>query len=341
MLDELSDRLLATWDVSRCGPIPRLLGYLGIAGRVESASLTLLVFGDARPRPLLAVKVWRDADGGPLVRSEADLLSRLAGIPDVARSVPRVVLADRIGGSWVLAQTALRGGPLAGSERDVAPALDWLERLHRAERPAAGGALRARIALAFNELRGSFEIDGGTDDYLRSIDVERAVACGAFIEHGDFTPHNVLRDARGLGVIDWSEAHTSGIALHDALTFLTTAHVLRTRTSGGIAEMTATFARTFLDDGEARESVRAALHRHAIALAVDRGAIDALFGIYLVMTAVAEAGRMRRAHARGSWSLLALRMAADEGLGPERIVEAQPWIRFLRAVAARGGTALS
>ncbi|HUG56105.1 MAG TPA: hypothetical protein VMJ92_03430, partial [Candidatus Limnocylindrales bacterium] len=78
------------------------------------------------------------------------------------------------------------------------------------------------------------------------------------------------------------------------------------------------------------------LERHAAAIGIEASTLDALFGIFLVRVAVAEATRIREAHQRGSWSSFALQVAAAERLGPDRVAEAQPWIGFFKMAAAHG-----
>lgn len=340
MIAEVDARIRAAWQPALLGPPPRALRYLGVAGRVESATTTFLAFGDGA-RPVLAIKVHREAEAGPRVHGEAAILAALARRPGIAGSVPRVLLADRVGAAWMIVQTVLDGAPMAGTDDDASSAIAWLERLHAADRRESEDALRGRVAEALSEIDRSFDLSARERRYLGSLDVERAVRCGAFLQHGDFAPHNILRTERSLNVIDWSDATIAGAALNDALLFLVTSTVLRTRRRGGMAELTAAFAHSFLDDGPARDRVRALLRQHARATGVDATAIDALFGVFLATTAAAEAVRIRRAHARGSWSLFTLETAAAEGIGPDRLVEAQPWIRFIRLVADRGGTTLA
>lgn len=337
MLAELERRIRSSWEPLLCGPRPRELRFLGVSGRVEGGTSTLLAFRDGEDRPALAVKVHRDADAGDRVRAEAAMLERLAERADLRGSVPRAVFAERVGPWWVLAQTALDGVPMrtADPARDAALMLPWLERLHR-HRPAATTPVRDRARALLDEAAATFDLDERGRALLASVDPDTVAACGAYLAHADLTPHNVLVHQGAIGVIDWTDAHDAGFALEDAFLFLTTAFVMRAPRAAGRAGLDEAFARAWLGDGPVCRSLRAIVRSHASALGIDAGAIAALFALALVAIALSETRRLRAASERGSWPLYALHAAASEGIALARIVEALPWIGFLRALAARG-----
>lgn len=341
MLAELEEALLSHWDRTAIGaPPPRSLSFMSIAGRVESAATTLLAFDDQARRPLLAVKIHRAGDAAARVHAEAAVLGELARIPDVARSVPVVIHAGEVAGRWVLVQTVLDGIPMSGTGRraagDTALALAWLERLQRARPARSDQGLLGEIERAIDGLQATFPLTPRERDYLGSIDIARAAACGAVLEHGDFAPHNILAGSSRVAVIDWTDGRTVGVALHDAFFFATTVHALRGSTDGTYPAVLHAFGRAFLDAGPDRERCLGSIRRHAAAVGVDPRALDPLFGVFLVRVAGAEADRLRAAHERGSWSSFALQVAVAERLDAERVVEAQPWIRFFRMAAAHG-----
>lgn len=308
-----------------------------VAGRVESAATTLLAFDGRSPDPVLAIKIHRAKDAGARVHAEAEVLEELARIPEIGPSAPRAVFAGQIAERWVLIQTALGGTPMSGTASgDPTLALAWLERLHRARRPREDGGLRAELERTIDDLRATFELGPRELEYTSSIDLDRAASLGAVLEHGDLAPHNILIGPRGVSVIDWTDGSVAGVALHDAFFFATTANVLRASTDGTYDGLLGAFRRAYLGAGNARDRTVRPLQRHAAAIGIEPTMLDVLFGIFLIRVAVAEATRIRAAHQRGSWSSFALQVAAAEGLGPERVAEAQPWIGFFRMVAAHG-----
>lgn len=305
-----------------------------VAGRVESAATTLLAFDGGAPAPVLAIKIHRAPGAGARVSAEAEVLAELARIPDLAHSVPRVIFAGQIADRWVLIQTALEGTPMPGTHGNLA--FDWLERLQRRRPPREDSGLRPRLQRTIDALRDTFDLSPRELEYTSSIDLDRAASFGAVLEHGDFAPHNLLLGPGGVGVIDWTDGSVAGVALHDAFFFTTTANVLRASTEGTYDGLLNAFRRAFLEVGPERDRTVPTLQRHAAAIGIEANALDALFGIFLVRVAVAEATRIREAHQRGSWSSFALQVAAAERLGPDRVAEAQPWIGFFKMAAAHG-----
>jgi phosphotransferase family enzyme len=337
VLAELEQTLVSAFDRAGLGALPRPLTFMSVAGRVESAATTLLASGGHARRPLAAVKVHRSADAGARVRAEAEILGELARMPDLAPTVPVMLFAGEVAGRWSIGQTVLGGTPMRDSgTRDTALALGWLERLHHARPPRVDQGLHAEIERAIDAVRDTFPLDPREREYLGSLDVARVVACGSVLEHGDFAPHNILVGSGDVGVIDWTDGRTAGVALHDALFFATTVTALRGSTDGTYSGVLKAFARGFLDPGPYREACLGSIKRHAARVGVDPSALDALFGVFLVRVAVSEGERLRAAHERGSWSSFALQVAAAERLDPARIAEAQPWLHFLRMVAAHG-----
>lgn len=346
MLPELTDRLIAVWpDLPIDVPRPRGITYLGVAGRAEGGTTTFLAFGDAGDRPLFVAKIHREREAGERVRREARLLDELrADRPDLATSVPAVLMADRIAGTWVIVETALTGRPMvvrggasaAALERAVRVARGWLERVHTgAHRVTEGPHLRARL----DEFRDMFRLDAVSEAYLRAIDVEAATTCGWFLEHGDLAPHNLLLRDGDIAVIDWTDARSDGLALQDLFFFLAT-YATRAWASPGARGLDRGFARAFLEDGPARTAVRREVLAHSAAVGVDAQAIGPLLDLFLVERSLEEGHRLRAASARGSWPLVTLHLAAADGIDLGQVAEAQPWIRFFRATAEAGGARL-
>lgn len=345
MLAELTERLIGRWDVARFGRAPRTLSYLGVAGRVEGGTTSLLAFADGDARPRLAVKIHRRDDGGAAVRSEAAILERLHGRADLAGSVPEVVLAERIAGSWILVQSAFDGPPLRietdlrRRAQDAERVFRWLARLPVERGPDAAGRIRRRALALSDELRGTVGDATGIAALVAAIDVDTVAAQGAVVAHGDLTPHNILVTHGGLAVIDWTDARDDGFALEDALLFLSHLYVLRARSGRDARSVPDAFARAFVDRGPERDAVRALVRHQAAALGIPAVAVPHLLTMSFVALAASEARRLRDASDRGSWPLFALHRAAAEGLERARIAETVPWVSALGVLAAHDGLA--
>lgn len=354
MLAEIGDLVLAQWEaLGLAGDAPRSLTYLGVWGRVEGGTTTFLAFGEASARPAFVVKIHRRVGAEAPARAEASLLSRLAQRSDLAGSIPRAVALGQIGGTWYLVQTALSGrpmpvrGPLSDPRRAARAAADlrragqWLLGLHTGEPLAADRAgLTAAARETFDRLVRSFALSPAQRAALAELDLDAAGAAGAFIEHGDFTPHNLLVAPEGLRVIDWTDARPMGFALQDLFLFATS-YVLRARAAAGLEAVVGAFAQSFLERGLVSAVVRSEVHRHATVLGIERGALPALFALFLAQRCLREAELLERCSELGTWPRFSLHVAATLGVEEERLAEAQLWIHLLRAFLERPGAFLS
>jgi aminoglycoside phosphotransferase (APT) family kinase protein len=219
--------------------IPRLVrgvpgdasvSLLLLTGGPRSISkIVALAFSEPDPEPLVAIKLPRTPDAGPLLEREAAVLRALDAKAPNLTGVPRVSFARGEGHALAIGETPILGTPLFAvlrQEQYVSLALrctDWLVEL-------AGRTSPAPRATWWDELGqpvvDDFRRDFGAvvapsaleqaDALLRRLDRLPIVP-----EHRDFAPWNiVVTPGGGIGVLDWEGAQLEGLAGVDLIYFL-------------------------------------------------------------------------------------------------------------------------
>lgn len=206
-----------------------------------------VLFSASDPVPRLVVKVDRTRRGRRRLRREHDALQSVAGVPELAGTVPRSVVLFEHADALVLVQTALDGRTLAVDLRrrlrptvrrirvDHDLVLTWLDDLQRA-RTRDGSTPRRpvdvdqTVALATQVLPGDEAWAKGTVGRMARFGADVGTIHVALAHgHGDLGPSNVIvapggrrrpRSAGWVGVIDWEGASTQMPVLNDVLMFL-------------------------------------------------------------------------------------------------------------------------
>ena len=193
-----------------------------------------LVFRHGERDPSWVVKGTRDPRGIAALRAERDALRRLANAIEhstLAHQVPRLLGWDETESEACLVETFLAGVPLAGrfaSASGLADALDWLVRFHEAAHPHPTIAPISRNAVesaltACESLIPDEATRLGVEREIRALQ-GRPAPHG--LVHGDFNPHNVLREGNALSVIDWEDAHQDGLVSDDVFDFIAVAEFI-------------------------------------------------------------------------------------------------------------------
>lgn len=198
---------------------------------------TFVLFAPAPARPRLVVKVDRTRRGRRRLRREHDALQSIAGIRELAGTVPRSVALFEHDDALALAQTALDGRTLAVDLRrrlrpttrrirtDHDLVLGWLQTLQ--ETGSANGRPRRPIAADHTVMLAEQVLPRGEEWAQQTV--ERLAALGADLGtvdvplargHGDLGPSNVVVAPRWAGVVDWEGAGTQVPVLNDVLMFL-------------------------------------------------------------------------------------------------------------------------
>lgn len=198
---------------------------------------TFVLFAPAPARPRLVVKVDRTRRGRRRLRREHDALQSIAGLRELAGTVPRSVALFEHGDELALVQTALDGRTLAVDLRrrlrpttrrirtDHDLVLGWLQTLQEAE--SANGRPRRPIAADHTVMLAEQVLPRGEEWAQQTV--ARLAALGADLGtvdlplargHGDLGPSNVVVAPRWAGVVDWEGAGTQAPVLNDVLMFL-------------------------------------------------------------------------------------------------------------------------
>lgn len=332
---------------------PTNVHYLCVSGSVEGGTTTLLAFVEGWRRPSFVVKVQRDPEEREAAERERAVLDELWSRGDFFRaSIPRVLLCERIGGFWVLAQSIVDGSPLAArlsaegvpdlesARGHVELVVDWLIECHRGGAVVRGSRSPDWVELALQpivEFEKAFEVSPGERAHLgglrEAIERLREGRVPLTIRHGDFCRHNILLSRRHgaprVGVIDWTFSQPIGLPLHDLVFFLGT-YCLQIRRERGVAGLERVFADTFLERNAWSRLVSECLARYCQALDIDRELAPALFAICLIEQALFEYRQVANALRRGRVPRFAMFLAAGAACEYEEAPKAQLWRRFFR-----------
>jgi Ser/Thr protein kinase RdoA (MazF antagonist) len=252
-------------------------------GPLVGARLRGFLFPRGEPRPASVAKLVRMPASAYRIEGEHAALTWLAGAaPSMRATVPRPLLLDPA--RAVSVESMVPGESLDTSlsprrlARDVERATDWLASLAAATRDGVHEAPAETVMLpALDAVASRFGALLG-EALLRET---RAVlgACGpvaVVMEHGDFTPWNVLVAPDGaLSVIDWENGRRRGLAGTDLVWYLGHAAL---SLAGALAapDPGAHYRRWLRPDTTAGRVRAAALARYAAAVGLDAGALRAL-----------------------------------------------------------------
>lgn len=354
MLPELTSRLVADWPAALGeGRRPASIDYMGLPGAVEGGTTTFIGFSREHRRPLFVVKIHRDADAGPRAKNEERILKSLeANASDLAPSLPRAVLCDRVAGSWVIVQTIVDGRPMPVSldsaglptlgevQANLAKVGDWLARLHEVHPPEVRADCARPVTLAARKLdqfKTAFRTS--VDDAKLVEDIEaalpEAVGPSFSVTHGDFCRHNVLVSdrSRTLGVVDWTDAEETGFPLHDLLFFVST-YFLQVRLKTGLDGIKDAFFETFFGESAYASLVRGTVDAYCRRLAVSQS-LRIQLGLFLVFQAVRELEKLDRLTRTSGLPRIALWLAGEVGADYEEARHASFWLYLFRELARR------
>lgn len=328
---------------------PPAIRYLGIPGSVEGGTTTFLALAPKRRRPLFAVKIHRHPGARDRALGESQVLSRIAALgPAVAGTVPRMLCCREIGGTWILIQSIVAGGPmgapmstagipaLATASANFDAASEWLIRLRTAqgtsaETPGAADESSDRIA----EFAERFPLTDAERAFVREL-LAALPALGAMdrgIQHGDFCRQNLLCHEQGLNVIDWTDSRCDGHPLFDFCYFLTS-YCLQVRKGIGIAGFVRMFEATFFERNAYQTIVAERLRAHARRSGIDAAAMPLLFAWFLVEQAMREYRKQRAFAQNGVLSRFTLYLASVNGRTYAEALTEHLWIYFFRFFAA-------
>ena len=285
-----------------------------------------VLFTPSDPRPRLVVKVDRTRRGRRRLHREHDALCAIAGVPELAGTIPRPVALFEHSDALVLAQTALDGRTLAVDlRRRLRPTL----RRVRADHDAVLTWLRdlqgpldahARRPVEADETVAMAEQILPRDEAWADRTVARLGALAADIGtvgiplvrgHGDLGPSNIIVAPGGVGVVDWEGATAQAPALNDVLMFLH--HYARATPAprGGLLERHDVATAVFLGDGLlGRETWRrwcAALDRVGLPV----GAARYVLLVHFAQLATNATEFAHRDHVSPMWSEVTRRYARE------------------------------
>lgn len=354
MLPEVAERVLQADLDGSSGTGGAGIFFLGLPGSIEGRTATFLAFTRSGSSPLFVAKVHRGGDAEQRVRNEKaalDFLRQRDGL--LAASVPEVLLADEVDGSWVLAQSVVDGAPMgvelteggvpsaARAEEHFRLASSWLTALHMAvdgaepsevtEPPESVGypeRAATELALSDEEAAALESICGGWSDHRGRL----------VLEHGDFSRHNLLvhgdSGGRSLNVVDWTECRWTRSPLHDLFFFLTT-YFLQARHRRGRAGFVHAFEHSFFDRNPYSDLVRRTIDEHRSLLRLDSPAVEALFGRFLADRAVRHTIQLHESLVGGGPPRSFAMMASEEELSYDGALKTHYWALFLRTFLAR------
>lgn len=353
MLPDLTRRLLRQWDeilpeIAK----PRHLTYLCVAGSPDGGTTTFLAFDEKGPEPLFAVKIHRHGDSKRTLIRERGLLEYLHSLGgDIGASVPKALACIEIERTWLLVQSILPGRPILGptghdettrlheAAADFKRVTEWLVMLRTATKGSLEGNSGAFAAAARARLKSfteTYRLNAAEQQQLEAVEsnMDTIASLGAFLQHGDFCRHNILRSnvhhGLGLSVIDWTQATTQGVALHDVF-FFAGSYSQQTRQKAGVTGMRETFAEAFMRDGEYATLVARSIQSYCKAVELDHAHAKLLFAIFLVDKALAEHEQTRECSEHGPLPRVTLFIAGSEKKGLADALTSQVWFEFFRA----------
>ncbi len=352
MLSELTSRMLKDWpDRFPEHRRPADLWYVNVTGSPEGGTTTFLAFGEFGEKPLFAVKVYRDDDPQDRINGECDALGTLRARGGLlASSVPRLILAEPIGGAWVSVQSILDGRPMAatlteGGSPHVAEAArnfglagEWIGLMHRETREVEPSRVEVAVAQAREDIRAFkeiFELSADERAYAEQMDegLDAIGHVGVCLGHGDFCRHNILLDpltpSGPVRVIDWTFSRRPSFLLHDLLFFLS-GYFLQIRSQYGIEGFMQAFSYTFFDRNAYSAAVRSCVTTYCARLGLATSVIEPLFGLFLIRQAIFEYRQAVRCAERGPLPRFTLYLAALDRKPYEDAAKAQLWIHYYR-----------
>ncbi|HWE01398.1 MAG TPA: phosphotransferase [Tepidisphaeraceae bacterium] len=163
---------------------------------------------------LAFVKIARSDIARRIALREAGVLERLAQVPALRDSTPRVIFSADVDGDRLLAQTPLPGGP-APIEFTAAHAA-FLALLQTPVTVRA--AFTATVAQMPTRLLAlSMPHPELMETYYRTLPTLQKFDVPITITHGDFAPWNLRRHDGRVGAFDWEYGEPSGLPLMDEI----------------------------------------------------------------------------------------------------------------------------
>lgn len=351
MLNELTSHLLDDWDrLFSDKQRPDKIRYLGIPGSVEGGTTTFLAFDGHQPKPFCSVKLHRHPNEDDRAQNELAVLETIRK-GSVAESVPRSILGEKIGHSWVLVQSILEGAPMtvsltsdgrpeiSSTQKNSVHVSDWLLRLQQetvshAEQPKE--KLIRRLTQTTEEFLSLFDLSTTEkESAVASVDAMRAfLSSGVSVQHGDFCRQNILVDQqRGktcLNIIDWTDSQPEGAPLHDLFCFLST-YFLQVRKTAGIRGFVSVFEELFLSCNPLSDLLANQLVAHSRQVGCPTDGIRHLMTLFLIEQSMFEYHKLLKYSQRGGLPRFTLYLASLGGKSYQEALKEQLWIYFFRA----------
>jgi hypothetical protein len=228
----LLDVVRSNWLAWRLGTPPARLSCLLLTGGNRSISKCVaLIFEEPSARPRLAVKLARVPEAVPALEREAAVLNELhSRHPGALSGIPKVIFSGTEENHALLVETVLTGVPLQSELRRsnfralAFRAADWLaDFAQRTARHSSRDWYRRIAEPATGDFEASFHDVADRALLRRTRDMLATIGPLPIIsEQRDFSPWNVLLDARGaLIVLDWESAELDGLPALDLIYFMT------------------------------------------------------------------------------------------------------------------------
>ena len=191
----------------------------------------MFVFLAGAATPSVVVKAPTRSEEIEATTREAALYTHLARLAPNLSGIPRSVNIQRQRPPLVFGQNFVPGLPLTrfATKQNFAQLADrvttWAIDLALATRAQMDeGWQQGVVVSALRAMKPLVDGSTGGSDMLQQLDqaLGEAVASFSVCHHNDFGPWNIhLDDAKGIGVVDWADARTSGPPLCDLVYFLT------------------------------------------------------------------------------------------------------------------------
>jgi hypothetical protein len=164
---------------------------------------------DSRGNLLAFLKLAASDLATGLLHREAEVLRALASTPGVSQVVPRLLAAQQIDGTYVIAQAPLAGGPaptaLTASHRRLLDTLAACDAVHPAETQLVRGLVARISSLPVPRP----QLSAALDRSLSALSDQR-IRVGAV--HGDFAPWNLRLHEGRITAFDWEYGSLEGPA---------------------------------------------------------------------------------------------------------------------------------
>ncbi|GEM_PF-4069484 len=350
ILQELDRKIKRNWESLFTGqPRPSLIRYLGIPGSVEGGTTTFLALADQRSTPVFAVKIHRALDADERAQNESQVLTCLQKQNgDLARSVPKLLLCEKIAGHWVLIQSILKGKPMSApmtsegipevkqASAHIFLVQNWLSHLQsfKGSQPQPTSWLSNRGLKILQDFESTFLLSKNECDFLNALytELSKNAYPSVPIQHGDFCRQNILVEPKGdkIAVIDWTDSQLGGFPLHDFFFFLAS-YCLQVRKTTGIEGFVRVFEYTFLEQNPYNNLVLQEIRNHAKPLSLDGPSIRNLFSLFLMEQALFEYNKLIRFAQQGGLPRFTIYLASLQNKSYEEALHEQLWIYFFRA----------